>query len=164
MQKRPFQPASYLTSTFSIQPYAISFHLPCAQNFLSAPRKEQAYGSCQYHWQPGPRQQQPNHLTPACRGVWIKPDFSGQLRLMLLDARSESSSKSAKADSVKDIAISNAAQCREALGRQQTSTFYLLAGGKRLGWGRAVWGLYWGMYKTKAFGIFLHTGNEMSEF
>lgn len=138
--------ACILTSIFAIQPYTISFQLPCAQNFLSTPRKEQAYGSCQYHWQRGPWQQHPNHLSPAVRGVWINPDFSGQLTLMLPDARSESSSKSAKAKSVKDILISNAAQCREALEQQQTSTFYLVARGKRLGWGRAVWGLYWGTY------------------
>lgn len=62
-----------------------------------------------------------------------QPRLSGQLTLTLPDARSESSSKSAKAESVKDIVTSNAAQCREALEQQQTSTFYLLAGGKRLG-------------------------------
>lgn len=51
---------------------------------------------------------------------------------MLPDARSESRSKSAKAESVKDIVIRNVAQCQEALEQQQTSTFYLVAGGKRL--------------------------------
>lgn len=51
---------------------------------------------------------------------------------MLPDARSESGSKSAKGESVKDIVISNTAQCREALEQQQTSTIYLVAGGKKI--------------------------------
>lgn len=72
--ERLLQPAAYLTSTFSIQPYTIRFRLSCAQNFLSTPREEPAYGSYQYHWQLGPWQQQPNHLTAAHTGVWTKPD------------------------------------------------------------------------------------------
>lgn len=56
---------------------------------------------------------------------------------MLLGGRSESSSKSAKADSIKDIVISNAAQWWEALEHQQTTSFYLLAGRKRKDSGQA---------------------------